>query len=247
MSFVANLGDARSVLYEAGGITVAMSEDHKPQDPKEAQRIIRCGGSVQMGRVCGCLAVSRALGDFEFKFTGLRYIPNKELMVSNVPDIKQINITDQSRFLLLACDGLWDVMTNEEATAFVVEYLKTCEPTRGTVPPQTAIHPKGIPSATFELQKHLDECALKLADMAIEKGSMDNVSVMLVAFHPELIADLRSDASVRERIGSMVGSTYGSSYGASAAASAAAHTPLRSLPVHQPVSSPQYGRSPYFR
>eukprot|EP00758_Cryptobia_borreli_P003554 Tbor_TRINITY_DN3826_c1_g1::TRINITY_DN3826_c1_g1_i1::g.5710::m.5710/K17506/PPM1L, PP2CE; protein phosphatase 1L len=92
--YVACVGDARAVLYENDGsraVTIAMSEDHKPSNLKESQRIMRCGGMVQFGRVCGCLAVSRALGDFEFKFTGNRFIPNKELMVSNVADIKQIN------------------------------------------------------------------------------------------------------------------------------------------------------------
>lgn len=251
MCFVACLGDARAVIYEAGGYTVAMSEDHKPQDPKETQRIIRCGGSVQMGRVCGCLAVSRALGDFEFKFAGQRFIPNKELMVSNVADIKQINLTDQSRFLLLACDGLWDVMTNEEATAFVVDYLRAVEPPRiAQVPLQTAVHPKGIPSASYDLQRHLDQCALKLCDAAIEKGSMDNVSAMIVAFHTDLISDLRSDAvgGTRERVASLTSSLGGhgapnsSLYGSAHSPSSSygtGYTPLRSTPL--------YSNSPYSR
>lgn len=67
MLYVACLGDARAVLYD-GKTTIAMSEDHKPHNSKESNRITRCGGFVQFGRVCGVLAVSRALGDFEFKF-----------------------------------------------------------------------------------------------------------------------------------------------------------------------------------
>lgn len=44
-----------------------MSEDHKPNDPKEKQRIIKAGGTIEDGRICGTLNLSRALGDFEFK------------------------------------------------------------------------------------------------------------------------------------------------------------------------------------
>ena len=162
MLFVACLGDARAVAYD-GNSTVAMSEDHKPTDPKEAARVARCGGTVQFGRVCACLAVSRALGDFEFKFSGNRFVANKELMVSNVADVKQLNITDATKFLLLACDGLWDVLSNEEATHFVLEFLKRAD--------------------LRDPQKALDNCSLRLAEHAVEKGSMDNVSVMIMFFH----------------------------------------------------------------
>ena len=165
-------------------------------------------------------------------------------MVSNVPDIKQINLTDQSRFLLLACDGLWDVMTNEEATSFVVDYLRSVDPPRiGVLPPQSAVHAKGVPSASYELQKHLDQCSLKLSDAAIEKGSMDNVSVMIVAFHADLIADLRADSGVRDRVGSLTAANIGSPsatsgvYGSMSPSSSlygsgTGYTPLRSAPLH---------------
>jgi protein phosphatase len=167
MLFVACLGDARAVVCD-GSTTIAMSEDHKPSDVREQQRIVRCGGTVQFGRVCGCLAVSRALGDYEFKFTGNRFTNQRELMVSNLADVKQMNITDHTKFLLLACDGLWDVLCNEEATQFVMDHLRRIGPDK---------------LRNSDPQKILDDCAIKLCDYAIERGSMDNVSVTIVFLH----------------------------------------------------------------
>ena len=63
----ANAGDSRTVMSKAGGRAVDMSQDHKPDDEKERNRIYRAGGFVEEGRVNGMLALSRALGDFEYK------------------------------------------------------------------------------------------------------------------------------------------------------------------------------------
>ena len=62
----ANAGDSRTVLGKAGR-ALDMSEDHKPENTKESERIYRSGGFVEDGRVNGALALSRALGDFEYK------------------------------------------------------------------------------------------------------------------------------------------------------------------------------------
>lgn len=62
----ANAGDSRTVLSK-GGTARDMSIDHKPDDPAELRRIMNAGGSVEDGRVNGMLALSRALGDFEYK------------------------------------------------------------------------------------------------------------------------------------------------------------------------------------
>ncbi|PWU90238.1 putative protein phosphatase 2C [Trypanosoma cruzi] len=167
MLYVACLGDARAVLYD-GNTTIPMSEDHKPTTKREHTRILQCGGFVQFGRVCGILAVSRALGDYEFKFNGNRFIANRELMVSNVADVRQINLTDSSNFLLMACDGLWDVVENEEATQFVRDFL-SYTPDVGSSPEAT--------------KRALNNCCQKLAEFAVDRGSTDNVSVMLLFFH----------------------------------------------------------------
>jgi len=62
----ANAGDSRTVLSK-GGRAIDMSEDHKPELATELSRIQRSGGFVEDGRVNGMLALSRALGDFEYK------------------------------------------------------------------------------------------------------------------------------------------------------------------------------------
>lgn len=62
----ANAGDSRTVLSR-GGRAKDLSEDHKPDNRLELERIQRSGGFVEDGRVNGMLALSRALGDFEYK------------------------------------------------------------------------------------------------------------------------------------------------------------------------------------
>lgn len=90
--------------------------------PDEKERIQRAGGSVMIQRVNGSLAVSRALGDFEYK-----NVEGKgpcEQLVSPEPEIF-IEGRDDARdeFLVLACDGVWDVMTNEEICSFVASRM----------------------------------------------------------------------------------------------------------------------------
>ncbi len=164
MLFVACVGDARAVLCDSG-LAVPMSIDHKPTDAGEQARIVRCGGFVHFGRVSGCLAVSRALGDFEFKCSMGRFV-QKEFQVSNVADIRQINITDGSRFLIIACDGLWDVMSNEDACAWVSDYLAKNEAALVRNPTEL-----------------LNRAGQAMAEAAVSKGSTDNVSVTIVLFH----------------------------------------------------------------
>jgi len=64
--YIANCGDSRGVLCRKGAPAVC-TLDHKPTVPAERERIQRAGGSVMIHRVNGSLAVSRALGDFEYK------------------------------------------------------------------------------------------------------------------------------------------------------------------------------------
>jgi len=99
--------------------------DHKPGHPTERARIEAAGGQVCGGRkarIDGHLAVSRGLGDFDFKSDPKR--PAREQKVSCVPDIYEVQGLQTGALLLLACDGLWDVMTSEEAGSFVRNRLK---------------------------------------------------------------------------------------------------------------------------
>ncbi|ORX59423.1 PP2C-domain-containing protein [Hesseltinella vesiculosa] len=114
--YVANAGDSRAVL-SVEGRGIALSQDHKPTNEKETRRIEKAGGHVEFGRVNGNLALSRALGDFEFKARP-RLSP-EEQMVTADPDIICHRITKKDDFIILACDGIWDCMTNQEAVSFI--------------------------------------------------------------------------------------------------------------------------------
>lgn len=65
--YVSNAGDSRAVISIKDGRAIPLTQDHKPKLPKEAERIKNAGGFVEGGRVNGSLALSRAIGDFNFK------------------------------------------------------------------------------------------------------------------------------------------------------------------------------------
>ena len=115
----ANAGDSRALLC-SGGENVPLSEDHKPFLEAEKARIEAAGGCVSMKRVDGELAVSRSLGDFQYKDN-----PNlspEEFKVTANPDVKIYDRTADDEFVVLACDGIWDVMDNDEVIKEVKEY-----------------------------------------------------------------------------------------------------------------------------
>ena len=114
--YVANAGDSRAVLCRAGGVAHEMSEDHKPGNEGEKARILAAGGFVADGRVKGSLALSRAIGDLDFKQTpGLG--PEAQ-MVTALPDVRAEPLRADDEFVLIACDGIWDVLTSAAAVAF---------------------------------------------------------------------------------------------------------------------------------
>ena len=115
---VANVGDSRCVLSR-GGKAVAMSEDHKPENAEEARRIAAAGGFVINGRVNGNLNLSRAFGDAEYKQR--RDLPPEAQIVTVAPDVRAVALERGDDFFLLACDGIWDVMSCQEAVDFVRE------------------------------------------------------------------------------------------------------------------------------
>lgn len=139
--YVANAGDCRCVLGRDDGGVVELSKDHVATDETEQARIGARGGTVTCdGRVEGFLMVSRAMGDRFLK----RYI-------TATPDVSTHRIEDADDFLVLASDGLWDVVSSQEAVDMV----------RSTV---------RVP----------DLAAKRLALRAIELGSDDNISVIVV-------------------------------------------------------------------
>lgn len=116
----ANAGDSRCVAGVAG-TALALSEDHKPTDVKERARIEAAGGFVEQNRVNGNLALSRAMGDFVFKMNDK--LGQADQIVTCDPDIQQATVAADWDFLLLACDGIWDVLSNQEVVDFVTQRL----------------------------------------------------------------------------------------------------------------------------
>ncbi|CAH1404005.1 unnamed protein product [Nezara viridula] len=114
--YCANVGDSRAVAYVNGG-TVSLSEDHKPTLPGERSRILEAGGWVEQERVNGSLALSRAFGDFQFKADPLK--PPEKQIVSPFPDVVTKHLSTDWKFLIIACDGIWECLTNEEVTNFI--------------------------------------------------------------------------------------------------------------------------------
>jgi len=114
--YVGNAGDSRSVLGVKGRAK-PLSFDHKPQNEGEKARINAAGGFVDFGRVNGNLALSRAIGDFEFKKSA--ELSPEQQIVTAFPDVTVHEITDDDEFLVVACDGIWDCQSSQAVVEFV--------------------------------------------------------------------------------------------------------------------------------
>ncbi|XP_062224067.1 probable protein phosphatase 2C 10 [Phragmites australis] len=156
---VANVGDSRAVVCK-GGEAIAVSRDHKPDQSDERQRIEEAGGFVMWAgtwRVGGVLAVSRAFGDKLLK----------QYVVAD-PEIKEEVVDSSLEFLILASDGLWDVVTNEEAVAMV-----------------KPIHDP-------------EQAAKRLLQEACQRGSSDNITVVIVRFLDGMTGDGSGEEKEKE-------------------------------------------------
>lgn len=112
-----NAGDSRTIM-SINGYAKALSYDHKPSNEGEKTRISAAGGYVDMGRVNGNLALSRGIGDFEFKKNA--DLPAEEQIVTCYPDVIVHNIDyEQDEFVILACDGIWDCLTSQKCVECV--------------------------------------------------------------------------------------------------------------------------------
>lgn len=124
--YCANAGDSRCVLCRDGE-ALPLSVDHKPYLTTEQTRIERAGGYVWNRRVNGILALSRAIGDFMFKNNS--QIPWEEQAVTAAPEVRSVRMDrTKDEFLVVACDGIWDVMSNEEVVEFVRQRLRQSVP-----------------------------------------------------------------------------------------------------------------------
>lgn len=122
----ANIGDSRAILCK-NGKAHALSDDHKPENQKEAARIRGAGGSVvKVGychRVDGNLNLSRALGDFYLKMN-YTLPPDKQKVIA-FPDSRKFSFTGgKSELLIIACDGLFEKKSSQELVDLIWKRYK---------------------------------------------------------------------------------------------------------------------------
>ena len=101
-----------------------MSVDHKPDLAEEKKRIMCAGGFVSDNRVKGNLNLARSIGDLEYKSDPK--IKHHEQMIINVPEIRKESVKNCD-FLIIACDGIWDCLTSQEAVNYIGNLLPKCE------------------------------------------------------------------------------------------------------------------------
>jgi len=152
-AWIANAGDSRAILCRDGK-ALRLSTTHKPTNPSERQRIKRAGGFVFARRVDGELAVSRAFGDTQFKKNGV---------VTARPDVKKVDIRGGDDYMVLASDGLFDVMEDSEVVEYVSTHLTGCS--KGDV--------QGVTS----------NASMRLCEHAVsDLHARDNVTAILLRF-----------------------------------------------------------------
>ncbi|KAK4282600.1 hypothetical protein QN277_013958 [Acacia crassicarpa] len=115
---VTNAGDCRAVLCRSGE-AIDMSQDHRPIYPSERRRVEESGGFIDDGYLNGVLSVTRALGDWDMKLP--RGSPSPLIAE---PEFRQVVLTEDDEFLILGCDGIWDVMSSQQAVSLVRRSLR---------------------------------------------------------------------------------------------------------------------------
>jgi protein phosphatase 1L len=171
--YIAWAGDSRAVLERNGNVAY-VTRDHKPNDPIEKAAIEKRGGHVitihGCARVDGRLAIARSLGD--------RDVVDH---ISADPEIKSITLDPQSSFLILACDGIWDVLSNQQAVTLVRTKLKQYSTMSIAAEkrhlPHERVTEKGSTTNGGPLM-----AARALIDAAYNAGSTDNLSALVITF-----------------------------------------------------------------
>ena len=135
----ANVGDSQCYLIKKNSV-IKISKDHKCNDKSEVDRIKKCGGMVFNGRVFGTLMLTRSIGDREMKDYG----------VCSTPFVNIIKIMDNFKYIIIASDGIWDVIDDDELYNI------------------------------SKLNLNCDEMSKKIIDLSLEKNSMDNLSCIVI-------------------------------------------------------------------
>lgn len=159
---IVNLGDCRAVLCNENDIAIALTKDHKPMSYNENKRILALGGTIvheanDDPRING-LSVCRAFGDTK-----------AQPQVTHIPEIYDYELSAKDdiildKFMVLACDGVWDVLSCQDVVDYILSKIDE------------------LPKLTTCSLKGNNNIAQMLAKYAIEKGSMDNISVVIVFF-----------------------------------------------------------------
>ncbi|KAG8375098.1 hypothetical protein BUALT_Bualt10G0065000 [Buddleja alternifolia] len=147
---VANCGDSRAVLCR-GGVAMPLSSDRKLDRADEKERIEAAGGRIINWRVESELAISRSLGNQCLK-----------PYVTSEPEVTIVRRSERDEFLMIATNGLFDVVSNEVAC----EVVKKCL--------------SGQLERYASEETNASEAAATLAELAIAKGSRANISVIIV-------------------------------------------------------------------
>lgn len=150
---IANAGDSRAVLGKRGR-AIELSRDHKPNCSSERLRIEKLGGMVYDGYLNGQLSVARALGDWHLKGPKGSNGP-----LSCEPELQEFGLTEEDEFLIMGCDGLWDVMSSQCAVTMVRKELM--------------------------LHNDPERCSRELVREAIKRNTCDNLTVVVICFSPD--------------------------------------------------------------
>ncbi|KAI3781324.1 hypothetical protein L2E82_11335 [Cichorium intybus] len=150
---IANAGDSRAVLGKRGR-AIELSTDHKPSCSSEKQRIEKLGGVIYDGYLNGQLSVARALGDWHMKGP-----IGSDGPLSAEPELEEITLSEEDEFLIIGCDGLWDVMSSQYAVTIVRKELM--------------------------LHNDPEKCSRELVKEASKRNSCDNLTVVVVCFSGE--------------------------------------------------------------
>jgi serine/threonine protein phosphatase PrpC len=148
---VINLGDCRCVMNR-DKTAMTLTDDHKPNWPAEKHRIEKLGGVIKWDghdyRIKD-LSVSRAFGDTD-----------TTPYLTHLPDIFKYKLNAANKFIVVGCDGLWDVMSDQEVVNFVLLHC----------------YDNNLKN---RINKHIN-IARKLANYAFKnKGSTDNITVVV--------------------------------------------------------------------
>ena len=184
---ISNTGDSRIVIFKNGKIFF-VTEDHKPNSEKEKERIKNSGGDIyqspsiipiyQNGKkvnlpwrvLPGRLSVSRTFGDIEAK---IEKYGGKKGVIIPMPDIYEIELNNEFDFMVIGCDGIFDVLTNEEL--FEIWNIALNEYKNNIIAIEN--------NDEIDIHYLCGKFAEFIIKSALAKNSFDNVSCIVVAFN----------------------------------------------------------------